>query len=208
MNACRRTGISVVICAPSGTGKTTLCRRLLQEFPNIVLSVSCTTRPPRAGEVNGRDYVFLSREEFLQKREAGFFAEWAQVHGSFYGTPLAAAWNLPAEGKDALFDIDVQGAAQIRRCLPAARLVFLFPPSRAELERRLRARGTESEEGLALRMATAARETAQARWFDFWIVNDELEQAWQELRAVYVASTLSPSLCPQFQAGPAAEWGL
>ncbi|MDR2668946.1 MAG: guanylate kinase, partial [Desulfovibrio sp.] len=104
--------------------------------------------------------------------------------------------------------IDVQGAAQIRRALPAARLVFLLPPSRAELERRLRARGTESEEGLTLRMATAARETAQAHWFDFWILNDDLEQAWQELRAVYVASTLSPALRPQFQAALSAEWGL
>jgi guanylate kinase len=207
MNACRRTGIAVVICAPSGTGKTTLSRRLLREFPNLVLSVSCTTRLPRQGEVNGRDYEFLSREEFLQKRDAGFFAEWALVHDSFYGTPLAAAWTLPAEGRDVLFDIDVQGAAQIRRSLPAARLVFLLPPSRAELERRLRARGTESEEGLALRMATAARETAQAHWFDFWIVNDDLERAWQELRAVYVASTLSPSLRPWLSAELSAERG-
>jgi guanylate kinase len=106
-----------------------------------------------------------------------------------------------------LFDIDVQGAAQIRRSLPAARLVFLLPPSRTELERRLRARGTENEEGLALRMATAVRETAQAHWFDFWIVNDDLEQAWQELRAVYVASTLSPSLRPWLPAELSAERG-
>jgi guanylate kinase len=206
MNARRRTGIAVVICAPSGTGKTTLCRRLLRNFPNLVLSVSCTTRDPRPGEVNGKDYEFLSGEDFLIKRDSGFFAEWAQVHGSFYGTPLTAAWKLLAEGKDVLFDIDVQGAAQIRRALPAARLVFLLPPSRAELSRRLRGRGTESEECLARRMETAALETAQAHWFDFWIINDDLQQAWEELRAVYIASTLSPTLRPCFQHELSAEW--
>jgi guanylate kinase len=204
----RTAGIAVVICAPSGAGKTTLCRRLLLDFSNLVLSVSCTTRLPRQGEINGKDYEFLSEEDFLSKRNGGFFAEWAQVHGSFYGTPLAVAWELLSRGKDVLFDIDVQGAAQIRRSLPAARLVFLLPPSRAELERRLRGRGTENGKCLDVRMAAAARETAQAHWFDFWIVNDDLEQAWRELRAVYIASTLSPALCPQFQAELLADWNV
>ncbi|MDR1947663.1 MAG: guanylate kinase [Desulfovibrio sp.] len=196
----------MVICAPSGTGKTTLSRRLLLEFPNLVLSVSCTTRPPRQGEIDGRDYEFLSREDFLTRRDGGFFAEWAQVHGNYYGTPLVAAWKLLAAGRDVLFDIDVQGASQIRRSLPAARLVFLLPPSRAELERRLRGRDTESEESLAVRMKAAALESAQAHWFEFWIVNEDLEKAWEELRAVYMASTLSPALRPNFLACLLSGW--
>ncbi len=188
----RRSGIALVICAPSGTGKTTLVKRLTAEFPRFAYSISCTTRVPRPGEKNGRDYHFISVEEFKARRDAGFFAEWAEVHGNLYGTPLEVARALLANGRDLLFDIDVQGAAQIRRSIPGARLIFILPPSRAELERRLRGRGTESEESIDRRMADAGVELAQAQWFDQWIVNDNLENARQELRAAYIAAGLAP----------------
>lgn len=202
----RRFGVALVICAPSGTGKTTLTKRLTAEFPRFAFSVSCTTRPPRPGETPGKDYEFLTREEFMQRRDAGFFAEWAEVYGNFYGTPLAPTLDLLAQGRDVLFDIDVQGAAQLRQTLSHARFIFVLPPSRAELERRLTSRGTETPASLERRMATAAEELAQARWFDFWVVNDDLEQAWQELRAIYIAATLSPGAREDFFTGLLREF--
>ena len=207
MNPHFRSGIALVICAPSGTGKTTLTKRLISEFPRFAFSVSCTTREPRPGEKHGVDYEFLSREEFERRRDAGFFAEWAEVHGNYYGTPLEATRELLAEGRDVLFDIDVQGASQLRRTIPGARLIYVLPPSRDELERRLRSRGTESEESLARRLSVAAQELAQAHWFNLWIINDDLERAWQDLRAAYIAATLSPVRRPGFLNGLLKEWG-
>lgn len=207
MTAHQRSGIALVICAPSGTGKTTLIKRLLAEFPRFAFSLSCTTRPPRPNEVNGADYDFLTREEFERRRDAGFFAEWAEVHGNYYGTPLAATRELLSQGRDMLFDIDVQGASQLRRSVPGARLIFILPPSREELERRLRGRGTETEESIARRLAAAGAELTQAHWFNLWIINDDLEQAWQELRAAYVAASLSPVCRPGFLGGLLEQWG-
>ncbi len=202
----QRSGIALVICAPSGTGKTTLTKRLIDEFPRFAFSVSCTTRQPRPGETHGRDYEFLAVEEFLRRRDAGFFAEWAEVHGNYYGTPLESTRELLAGGRDVLFDIDVQGAAQLRRTIPGARLIFILPPSKQELERRLRSRGTENEESFNKRLSMAERELAQAHWFNLWIVNDDLEQAWQELRAAYLAATLSPVCRPGFLNSLLKEW--
>lgn len=133
-----RSGVLLVVCAPSGTGKTTLIQRLRDEFPNFAYSISCTTRAPRGHETDGEDYHFLSVEEFLRRREAGFFAEWANVHGNYYGTPLAPVLETLKAGQDVLFDIDVQGAAQLHLSLPRGQYVFLLPPSLSELERRLR----------------------------------------------------------------------
>ncbi len=192
MTTIQRSGIALVICAPSGTGKTTLTKRLIAEFPRFAFSISCTTRAPRSGEVDGRDYNFISPEEFKQRRDAGFFAEWAEVHGNYYGTPLEATRVLLAQGRDVLFDIDVQGASQLRRTIPGARLIYILPPSRAELESRLRGRNTETEESVARRLQAAHIELMQARWFNVWIVNDNLDQAWEHLRAAYLAATLSP----------------
>lgn len=207
MNPYFRSGIALVICAPSGTGKTTLTKRLLEEFPRFAFSVSCTTREPRANETHGVDYEFLSRQEFEHRRDAGFFAEWAEVHGNYYGTPLEATRQLLAEGRDMLFDIDVQGASQLRRTIPGARLIYILPPSRDELERRLRARGTETEASLSRRLAAAAVELAQAHWFNVWIINDDLDEAWQNLRAAYIAATLSPVRRPGFLNSLLKEWG-
>ena len=207
MNSYPRTGVALVICAPSGTGKTTLTKRLLQEFPRFAFSVSCTTRAPRPNERDGVDYEFLTREEFEKRRDAGFFAEWAEVHGNYYGTPLEATLRYLAEGRDMLFDIDVQGASQLRNTIPGARLVYILPPSRTELERRLRSRGTETEESITRRLSKATSELAQARWFNLWVINDDLEQAWQELRAAYIAATLSPIWRPHFLNSLLKDWG-
>lgn len=195
----QRRGVPLVICAPSGAGKTTLTARLRAEFP-LTFSISCTTRSPREGEVDGRDYYFLDRTEFGRRHKSGFFAETAEVHGSLYGTPLPFVEEILGAGKDMLFDIDVQGAAQLRTTLPGAVLVFLFPPSLAILEERLRCRGTESEEVIARRMVNARMEIQQARWFHAWVVNDTVEKAYEALRAVYVTATLTPCLQPQLPA--------
>ncbi len=202
----QRPGIALVLCAPSGAGKTTLTKRLLADFPAFAFSVSCTTRSPRPGEVDGEDYHFLTREAFQSMREQGRFAEWAEVHGNFYGTPLQAALDTLASGRDLLFDIDVQGAAQLRKTLPQACFVFILPPSRAALEKRLRGRGSETEEALAKRLAAARSELLQASWFDALIVNDSLEEAYLDLRAAYRAAALSPARRPELVAGLLKEW--
>ena len=201
-----RSGIALVICAPSGTGKTTLIKRLVAEFPRFAFSVSCTTRDPRPNEAHGVDYDFVTREEFKQRREAGYFAEWAEVHGNYYGTPLESTRALLSQGRDVLFDIDVQGASQLRRTIPGARLIFILPPSRQELERRLRERQTETPESLRKRLQIASTELVQAHWFNLWIINDSLESAWEELRAAYIAATLSPVVQPAFLSNLLNGW--
>ena len=194
-----RRGLPLVICAPSGAGKSTLIGMLRREFP-LEFSVSCTTRAPREGESDGADYWFLGREEFLRRRGEGFFAEWAEVHGNFYGTPLRPVQEMLAAGRDVLFDIDVQGAAQLSLTLPEARFLFILPPSLAELERRLRARGTDSEGSIRTRLANARAEIAQSHWFDALVVNGDLDAAYDRLRAFYLAGTLRPALSPRLAA--------
>lgn len=189
-----RLGTALVLSAPSGAGKTTLVHRLLKDFPDFAFSISCTTRAPRAGEVDGRDYHFLSRERFDVMRREGAFAEWAQVHGNYYGTPLGPLREILASGRDVLLDVDVQGAAQLSLSLHNATTVFILPPSMKELERRLRSRGTDSGDVIATRLANARREIAEARWFDSIIVNDDLDRACGELHALYLAATLRTSL--------------
>ncbi len=188
----RREGIALVLSAPSGAGKTTLTKRLLAEFPHFGYSVSCTTRQPRQEETHGKDYFFLSREEFERRRAEQSFAEWAEVHGNFYGTPLAPVKEMLRQSQDVLFDIDVQGAAQLKLTLEEATFVFILPPSMAELERRLRSRGMDDEDTIQRRMSNARREMLEARWYDALVVNDDLNAAYDALRAVYLAATLTP----------------
>lgn len=188
----KRNGIVLVVCAPSGAGKTTLVKRLTEEFPAIGYSVSCTTRAPRPGEVDGVDYHFLSRDAFQARCEEGYFAEWAEVHGNFYGTPLSPTLEMLQRGRDVLFDIDVQGAAQLRLTLPHGVYAFILPPSMHILEERLRQRGSDDEDAIQRRMSNAVQEIREAHWFDAWIVNDDLENAYAQFRAAYVAATLLP----------------
>lgn len=185
-------GIALVVSAPSGAGKSTLCRMLLKEFPDFHYSISCTTRAMRENEIEGKDYYFLSRQEFEKKRASDEFAEWAYVHGHLYGTPLLPVQKSLAAGKSVLFDVDVQGAAQIKASLPQARFVFIIPPSLAELARRLRARGLDDEKEIVRRLANARGEIRQAYWYDAVIVNDCLEKAYAQLAAICTAARLSP----------------
>ncbi len=205
MSTPQRKGIALVVCAPSGAGKTTLVKRLLSDFDRFAYSVSCTTRAPRTGERDGRDYHFLTREEFEQRRDAGYFAEWAHVHGNYYGTPLAQVQANLEAGRDMLFDIDVQGAAQLKEKIQAT-FVFILPPSRETLLQRLSGRGTDSEETIAKRMDAAAREMEEAHWFDALIVNDVLDQAYDELRAVYLTAGLSPATRPELLPSLLRQW--
>lgn len=192
----KRQGVPLILCAPSGAGKSTLVKKLCGEF-DLSFSVSCTTRPPREGEVDGVHYHFLSREYFEKKRQAHEFAEWAIVHGNYYGTPLKPVLESLSQGKDILFDIDVQGAAQLALTLPRARFVFIFPPSLEILKERLYNRGTDSAEVIEKRLKNARIEMENAHWFEAWIVNGDLEKAYSELRAFYLSCTLAPKLRPQ-----------
>jgi guanylate kinase len=173
-----------VVSAPSGAGKSTIIRAVLSECPGLKFSVSCTTRQPRADEAPGRDYHFISREEFVEGIASDRFLEWAEVHGHFYGTDAHRIEEWLGAGFDVLLDIDVQGARQVRCAYPRVRTVFILPPSLEVLEGRLTDRGTETAEQFAIRSAAARREVLDAPWFDFVIVNDVLEEAVADLKAI------------------------
>ena len=170
-------GTLFVVSAPSGAGKTTLVGAIRARFPDLVYSVSHTTRPPRPGEVHGVDYFFISVEEFKTGIEAGLWAEWAEVHGNYYGTSARFLEETLAAGRDVLLDIDVQGACQLVRRFPEAVTIFILPPSLAVLRRRLESRGTDSPEAIALRMENARREMRKKDSYDYRIVNDRLTEA-------------------------------
>jgi guanylate kinase len=172
----------VVISAPSGAGKTTLCQKLLVDFPELRLSISSTTRAPRGTEVHGKEYFFLPRPEFEKKIQAGEFAEWAEVHGNYYGTDQAFIRESFSLGKSILLDIDVQGAKSLSLLHPEdCLLIFIEPPSVAELERRLRSRGTESEENIQKRLKNARTEMLAAPDFHHRVVNDSFDHAYLQL---------------------------
>jgi guanylate kinase len=172
-----RRGIPFVVSAPSGTGKTTVCRALIERDPRIEFSVSHTTRAPRDGERDGVDYHFVDEETFLAMVKHGRFLEHAEYSGSLYGTSHEALDAPIAAGRDVLLEIEVQGAAQVRERRADARFIFLVPPSMAELEERLRGRGTDAPEVIARRLAVSVNELAAVRGFDYVVVNDALEDA-------------------------------
>ncbi|MDA0188954.1 MAG: guanylate kinase [Proteobacteria bacterium] len=180
-----------IVTAPSGAGKTTLVRLLLERDPGIRLSVSHTTRAPRAGEENGIAYHFVDEAAFLEMIRANDFLEWAEVHGNYYGTSRRWIESEMAAGRDVLLEIDWQGAQQVRQVFPAAIGVFILPPSIGELERRLSGRGTDSAATIARRMAAARDEMRHVGEFDYVIINDDLQQALEDLRSVTRASRLA-----------------
>lgn len=182
-------GLALVISAPSGAGKSTLVRRLLETYPEFSFSVSCTTRAPREGEKDGREYHFLTRERFEELIGQGYFAEWAEVHGNLYGTPLESVEAILGRGGHLVFDIDVQGAAQLRSTLSSGAFVFILPPSVEELENRLTGRGSDADSTIARRLEDSRKELEHAPGFDYWIVNDDLDRAFQELCCVYRAES-------------------
>ncbi len=174
----------IVLSAPSGTGKTTLAHRLIEESDNCVFSVSITTRTPRQGEQHGLDYVFVDGDRFDKMIESGDLAEWAYVHGGRYGTPKKALNDAADLGQQVVLDIDVQGALQIRDAIPDAKLIFVLPPSVDVLLERLRIRGTEESEVLGLRLRSSLEELEVALDFDYIIINEHLSDCVQEIRDI------------------------
>lgn len=183
----KREGVLYVISAPSGAGKTSLCKEIIDIFPNLRHSVSYTTRPPRNGEVHGRDYFFVGKEEFDRMVQAGEFAEWAEVHGNFYGTSLATLKESRSEGIDLILDIDCQGARQLKGRFEGGVYIFVLPPSIEELRRRLDNRSSDSQEVIERRIQNASGEIKEARWYDYIIVNDKFSEALEQLKSVLIA---------------------
>ena len=182
-----RKGKLFIVSAASGTGKTTLCNAMRKRFPELAYSISHTTRPPRKNEVHGRDYYFIPNEAFEEKIRAGEWAEWARVHGNYYGTSARQLNELMADGRDILLDIDVNGARQIKSRYPESIAIFIMPPSIKALEDRLRNRGTDSEDEIEKRLAHAHNEIAGRSFYDHEIVNDRIEDAVEELAGLIMA---------------------
>lgn len=177
-----------VISAPSGTGKTTILKRVMAQIPGLIFSVSHTTRQPRTNETDGRDYHFVSKEEFERMAAAGNFLEWARVHDNYYGTSRDEVESELRKGRDVILDIDVQGARQVReKAADICCSVFIAPPSRQDLENRLSDRGSESEETLKIRLANSLEEMKDVDYYDYLIINDRLEEAVQVMSAVILA---------------------
>lgn len=178
----KKAGKLIVIVAPSGTGKSTMIKRLKKDFPSIVESVSYTTRPVRPGEIDGDSYFFISRPEFLKMRDKNDFLEWAEVHGNFYGTSKKFVEDCLADGLHLLFDLDVQGTDSMKAYFGnLANVIFISPPSVEELEKRLRHRGTESSQVINIRLRNAEKELLRKNDFDFLIYNDDIENAYKRL---------------------------
>lgn len=180
-------GLAFVLSAPSGGGKTSLCRSAVEFFPDIVHSVSYTTRPPRPGEMNGRDYFFVSRREFQDLVERDEFVEWAEVFGHLYGTGISKLRSIIASGKDVILDIDIQGARQLRRRLPQSIHIFVLPPGLDALEERLRRRGSDPETVIRERLQAARAEIGHYREYQYLIVNRDLQESVLQLQAIIIA---------------------
>jgi guanylate kinase len=183
----RRRGTLFVVSAPSGAGKTTLCREMRMRLPDLAYSVSVTTRPPRPGEINGSDFTFVSEAEFKARLARGEMAEWATVHDNLYGTPAAPLEAALRDGRDVLLDIDTQGAAQLRARYPEAVLIFIVAPSMAELEQRLRERRSDPGSAITTRLERARHEVALWRRYDYLIVNRDVKEAMEQLSSIIQA---------------------
>jgi guanylate kinase len=180
-------GLLYIVSAPSGAGKTTLCKEIIDIFPGLRHSVSYTTRPARPGEVHGVDYFFVSVEDFRRMIEDGEFAEWAEVHGNLYGTAIRTLEENRRNGIDVILDIDCQGARQLKERLQGGVYIFILPPDFQELRRRLDGRNSDSEETIERRIKAATLEIKESRWYDYIIVNEVFARAVEELKSVMIA---------------------
>lgn len=187
MTASGRDPLLIVLSAPSGAGKTSLCAWAVEAVPDLAHSVSHTTRPPRPQEVAGRDYHFVDPATFRAMADRGEFAEWAQVHGHLYGTSLGELARHAAAGRDVILDLDTQGAAQLRRRCPEGVSIFIVPPSWEALETRLRRRHTDAEADIRHRLARGREEVREYATYQYVIVNDAFDRAAEELRAIILA---------------------
>src|SRR4030043_1350539 len=180
-------GLFIVVSAPSGTGKSSICRKMLAACPQIKFSVSYTSRHPRPKEINGKDYYFVSREDFLKRIKRGEFIEWVENYGHFYGTSWKMMEKYFQKGKDLLLDVEPRGAKKIKRKFKRGVFVFVLPPSRKELLKRLKRRGHESDAGIQARLAQAENELKEISWYDYIIFNKDLKKAADQLRSIYIA---------------------
>ncbi|MDR1572091.1 MAG: guanylate kinase [Clostridiales Family XIII bacterium] len=179
-------GILFVVSGPSGAGKGTICKELVRRT-GIALSVSMTTRPPRRSEAEGREYIFVSREAFMEKISRNAFLEYAEVYGNYYGTPAESVRDILDSGGDVVLEIDVQGALKVKASCPESVSVFILPPSMGELRKRITARGTESDASISLRLGETLKEIRRVGEYDYCIVNDRLDEAVDRLAAIVVA---------------------
>jgi guanylate kinase len=180
-------GLVFVVSAPSGAGKTTLVRKVMEEVPGLRFSVSYTTRLPRSNERDGKDYHFVSPIMFQRMVEDGQFLEWAEVLGNRYGTPLMDIKGLKSEGVDLILDIDTQGAKKVKENVDSAVLIYIFPPSMKHLEDRLVSRGLDSPDMIKCRLASGRKEIEEAHWYHYVIVNERIEDAVEKLKAIIIA---------------------
>ncbi len=199
-----RLGIVLLVSGPSGSGKSSIGGELMKHHPGIRFSISCTTRPPRGNEVHGKEYYFLSREEFQKKIMAGDFMEYAEVHGNYYGTLKSEVTDYVVHGTDVLLDIDVQGAMSVKKLCAedpvfrdSVEMVFVMPPSMEILEQRLRGRGTDAEEVIRKRLENARREIACRLEYDYLLINDQFEDAVEKLEALYQTFSMATKRLPE-----------
>lgn len=194
----KKKGVLMVISGFSGAGKGTLMKKLVADYDNYALSISMTTRQPREGEVNGREYFFVTKEEFESRIEAGGMIEYASYCDNFYGTPKAYVEEQLANGKDVILEIEIQGAHKVKEIYPEALLMFVMPPSAEELYRRLKGRGTESDEVIAKRMARAVEESEGINTYDYIVINDKLEDCIAQINTIVNAAHQAPENNEEF----------
>jgi guanylate kinase len=180
-------GLFIVVSAPSGTGKSSICRRFMEAYPEVKFSISFTSRPPRPNEENGKDYYFISREEFQARIDQGEFVEWVKNYGHFYGSSRNVMEEFLQSGQDLLLDIESRGAKKIKQNFKGGVYVFVLPPSRSELLKRLEGRGCETDEVIQNRFYQAESELKEISWYDYVIFNKDLETAVNQLISIYIA---------------------